>query len=302
MAVVTALAAAPRFAGARLRKDLDVRCRNRVGWRPLPSRPATRSFRKPGRMRTHTLRARLFAVSAFVVLAGCGPAIEGLRDSEGRSFTLEPVRVRPVVAPTDVEFGVCDPFVFDRTGLPLGATFAAFERLRGASISGVAGHEVQIRRGQSCHKRYVITFQTLVDFELGALPAGAVSRAWLTMRGSINGGVDPPRLIGSPAQCNNLRLGRATAWWHLTETRGLVPWEELHSPPPAFVGGVGPFDVTRTVNAWKDRDQPNFGFVVAPDPAAVDRNASTIEQTDQEYMCPMMLGGFQLEIQMIVRR
>ena len=120
--------------------------------------------------------------------------------------------------------------------------------------------------------------------------------------------VPPMKTGGTRGQCQILRLGRATEEWPREDSfPRIVPWEGTGRWAGDF-GGSGSggrlpvFDVTTTVRAWAAGDLANFGFVIAPDPSEAKRQGDAISETADQFVCPLMMGEFQLEVLMLVRR
>ena len=236
---------------------------------------------------------------ASLALAGCGPLIEGLRNAEQRVVTLEPIKTGTRHAQAWTNFGICHPRLETRTaGLQSWFVFTTAE----PPFDGLAGHEVRVARGQTCHLRVVHTFQAAVAFDLSSLPAGAITRAELTAVTLSSSGVDSPIGFGTREQCRILVLGRATAEWDAgREGRVHIPGEGVRPPVTGFAG-TRSFDVTRTVTDWRDGRAPNLGFVIAPDPDAVARNAGAVGELSEQYLCPVMYRDFRLEVSLLVPR
>jgi hypothetical protein len=264
-------------------------------WRP---EPGTGRRRRDGR-RTHIRSAA--GLTMLVLSAGCAHLQE-------RTVILEPVRSTRVVQSSWENFGVCHIRLESRaSALVLNGMF-----YREPSFYGVNGYEVLIARGESCHLRTVAQYQAAIEFDLTALPAGALVRAELTSRSRDDYGVDPPIRIGSWAQCSVLTLGRATAAWEegaipsvavgsevppwRVPLRDLIPWDDLRPPVGRGLGLSGTVDVTRTVGAWMRGEAPNFGFVFTPDHAEVRRIAATVGDTHQQLMCGSQPGDARLAV------
>jgi hypothetical protein len=159
-----------------------------------------------------------------VLTAGCDQVLNALRNMEARTITLDPVKVAVRQDVTWANFGICHSHLESRVvGSRLGGVF---DRRTDRSLAGLSGYEVGVARGESCHLRETSQFQTAVQFDLRALPAGEVTRAELRMRSVADYGLDPPIRQGTTAQCNVLVVGLATADWEPAPERtfDLVPW------------------------------------------------------------------------------
>lgn len=248
-------------------------------------------------MRASRIPLPLFAI--LVAASSCGPLIEGLRNAEQRVVTLEAIRTAMRHGVTMTNFGICHSRLESRVvGSRSRFVFTSHE----PPFDSLAGHEVRVARGESCHLREVHSFQAAVAFDLSSLPTGAVTRAELTASTLSTSGTDSQVDFGSAEQCGILVLGRATADWEAgIGGTTLVPSVGVR---PAITGfrGARSFDVTRTVTEWRDGRTPNLGFVIAPDPDAVARNAAAVGELRDQYLCPVMYREFRLEVSMLVPR
>ena len=237
------------------------------------------------------------ALLICVTASGCAPLIEGLQNAEQRVVTLEPIKTGTRHARTWTNFGICHSRLETRiSGVRSWFVFTATE----PPFDSLAGHEVRVVRGESCHYREVHTFQAAVAFDLSSLPPGAITRAELTAVTLSSSGVDSPIGFGTTEQCRTLVLGRATADWDAgREGTVHIPGEGVRPAITGFAGGRS-FNVTRTVTDWRDGRTPNLGFVIAPDPDAVARNAAAVGELTDQYLCPVMYRDFRLEVSMLV--
>ena len=251
-------------------------------------------------MRGRWILLTISIVMSIFALPACRQILQGLRDAEVRTVTLEPVKTAARRQNDWSNFGVC-PIQLERRGMG-SYVWTQFLAVLSASVSGVSGHEVRVVRGESCHLRYTDRFQSAVEFDLAALPPGEVTRAVLRMRSQADYGTDPPITPGT-ARCNVLTLGYATATWDRgVEGLELIPWAA--TGPGGFGAGapIGPFNVTSTVKAWRSGERSNFGFVIAPDAAAVARNAEEITEENEQYMCNVTSGEYRLDVTVITPR
>lgn len=234
---------------------------------------------------------------SVTALAACGPLIEGLRNAEERMVTLEPLRTgsRNVVDWTN--FGICHVRLEQRVvGSRSMLVFTNFEPPQDA----LAGFEVRIARGESCHYRETHRFQAAVTFDLSSLPSGAITRAELKASTQVNAGLDPPNNFGSREICPVLELQRATAEWEAGHDRGALIAGTGVRPARANFSSTNTFEVTRTVQDWQNGRRPNLGFLITPDADDVARHAGRVEELRDQFMCPVMYDNFRLEVTMLV--
>ena len=88
------------------------------------------------------------------------------------------------------------------------------------------------------------------------------------------------------------------------DLRALIPYERVQPAPRPFGWGWRAnraFDVTRTVRAWRE-GAPNLGFVLSPEADAVSRNAATVGDVGDQFMCGVQVGGYELTVSMLVPR
>lgn len=250
---------------------------------------------------------RSFAAPAFLVLvlASCNlpPLVE-------RSFTFEPDRTASIFGVKQHDrFGVCDPFFLDRRGTGL-YVWGEFMRQResaspGDRIRDLAGYEVAVSRGQSCHLRIVDTYQAAAHFDLSTLPPGAaVTHAELRIHRFFSP-LDAPRLRGSREQCTVMMIGQATESWaggQFETNSDYGPRRLIASRParpdtgPHDARGTNTWtlDVSRPVGEWVRGARPNEGFTVTPD---IDRVMDVYNATDEGgFMCDVGITGFELVV------
>ncbi len=175
----------------------------------------------------------LLMMCTAILLYGC----TGLRPLTGRTVTLEAEKAASIFGENHHEtFGVCDPLFLDRRGTRL-YLWDEFVRQRDSAgpegnVNHLAGYEVAITRGESCHLRIFETYQAAVKFDLSALPAdAAVVSAQLDIRGSF-APFDPPRNRGNRTQCRVMLLGQATEPWEAGVFRSGYRMVRAHSYPP----------------------------------------------------------------------
>lgn len=244
-------------------------------------------------------------VLAILVAAGCGPLREGLENATTQTVTLQPtVTGAARSAEFSTTFGVCPPASLDGRGRG-SATWEHFVSLtmERPDIQGLAGHEIGISRGESCHLRVVSQFQAMVSFPIGSLPAGAVTSAVLRGVPLLDRVTDAPIPPGTREQCEILAVGRATSPWTPGPTQGaLVTWAGIPPPPPRFgrYARFGPIDVTRAVRAWRDGAAPNLGFVITPPSDKVEAAAEEITEVADAYSCDLLLGQFELDVTLLI--
>lgn len=240
------------------------------------------------------------------LLSGCAPITE-------RTFTFEPDRTASIFGDKSVDtFGVCDPFTVDRRGTRL-YVWDEFVRQRGEpryDIRDLAGYEVSVSRGESCHLRIADTFQAAARFDLTELPEGAaIVSAELRIDRSFSP-LDPPYLRGSEEQCNVIVVGQADAPWSggvfeagsPAGPRPFIAWRPARpgaGPHDGRGAGVLSVNVTNAVSEWVRDARPNNGFVITPD---LDRVMEFYEATDEGgYMCDVGITGFELVVTAAVR-
>lgn len=258
---------------------------------------------RPDAMHLPRRRLNLIAVAALIALAGCGPVIDALNNAAPRTVTLRATRTAAVNRMAWTNFGVCHSRLEQRvTG---SRVWGLFTRSENPDIAGVFGYEVRVSRGESCHYREWHTMQAAFEFDIASLPAGAITEATLTVDGNSSLGLDPDIEGGTTDQCNVSTLGRATAAWEASrDLRALIPYERVQPAPRPFGWGWRAnraFDVTRTVRAWRE-GAPNLGFVLSPEADAVSRNAATVGDVGDQFMCGVQVGGYELTVSMLVPR
>lgn len=243
-------------------------------------------------------------------LYGCA----GLRPLSEQTFTLEPEKTASIFGENHHDtFGVCSPFQLDRRGTRL-YLWDEFVRQRDSvrpdfDLNNLAGYEVAVTRGQSCHLRIFERYQSAVQFDLSALPDNAaVVSAALNVYGDF-GPFDPPRSRGNREQCSVMLLGQATQSWDAGVFRAGSPdgarllIDAIPSRPAA-----GPFDttssswrqvdVTNTVSEWVRGVRTNQGFVITPDR---ERVLAFYNATDEGgFFCELGINRFELVVTVAV--
>lgn len=238
------------------------------------------------------------ALLLAALLGGCAPLSE-------RSYTLAPEHTASVFGfKTHSTFGICDPFFLDRRGTRL-YVWDEFRRQHEAAAQPVAmaGYEVGVSRGQTCHLRIVDAFQAAARFDLSALPASAAlvsAELRIERRFAPR---DPPYDRGSTAQCAILLAGQATqAWEPGPRTGAFIPSLPARpaSGPHAANGtaGVLSINVGHTVGEWMRGTQPNHGFVLSPDMERVLRFYGATE-AEGGYMCDLGIARLELVVTVV---
>ena len=173
----------------------------------------------------------------------------------------------------------------------------------------MAGYEMAVTRGESCHLRIMDTFQTAVQFDLSSLPSTAIVSAELRIDDIRHNGTDPPRLLGSREQCEVMMVGAATEAWTPgrfgpdpmgTDTsRPFLTWRPtLRDAGPHFTFRES-LDVTKEVSDWARGVRPNNGFVITPDPDFTNR---TYEETDEGgFICSLWIVDYRLRVVVAAR-
>jgi hypothetical protein len=222
------------------------------------------------------------------------------------TFEFEPARVASVFGDKQVEnFGICAGLDRRGTRLYLWDEFVRQNEL----ITGerrpiaMAGYDVGVQRGESCHLRVLDTFQAAVAFDLSALPTSAVKDARLIIHHNFSP-LDPVKYRGHRDQCGLFRIYQATEDW----AAGIF-WPDGPSGPRDLIAGTpirpapdplgSEVDVTRAVGGWARGERQNFGFTIMPD---LSRVATLFEGADQEpgWMCEMGVVDFQLVVTVMV--
>lgn len=255
--------------------------------------------------------ALLFLCTVILLLHGC----TGLRPLTERTITLEAEKAASIFGENHHDtFGICDPFFLDRRGTRL-YLWDEFVRQRDSAdseshISHLAGYEVTVTRGESCHLRIFETYQAAVKFDLTALPAdAAVVSAQLNIHGSF-APLDPPRDRGNRVQCTIMLLGQATEPWEAGIFRnGLPDGSRAFIPARSARPATGPFyvsgstagfrfDVTQTVSEWVRGIRTNHGFVITPDRESL---MDFYNATDEGgYFCDTGISRFELVVTIAV--
>ena len=229
------------------------------------------------------------------------------------TFTFTPNKTASIFGDKQTEtFGICGP-TLDRRGTRL-YVWDEFVRQRNSTtpdypIQDLAGYELDVVRGESCHLRILDTFQAAVSFDLSSLPSSAVTSAELTINRFFSP-LDPPRLRGTNEQCTVMLIGEATE-----------PWAAGIYSPVGAADGVRPFinrrlaridagphdargtstlhlNITNTVSEWARGVRPNNGFVITPD---LERVMDIYHHTEEGgFMCDMGITDFELTVTVAV--
>ncbi|MDR4514494.1 DNRLRE domain-containing protein [Nitrosomonas sp.] len=256
-------------------------------------------------------KSNLFLYCALLLMGittlyGCA----GLRPLSEQTFTLEAEKTASIFGENHHDtFGVCSPFQLDRRGTRL-YLWDEFVRQRDSvrpdfNLNNLAGYEVAVTRGESCHLRIFESYQSAVRFDLSVLPNNAaVVSAALNVYGDF-GPLDSPRLRGSREQCTVMQLGQAIEPWDAGIFRAGSPdgarllINAIPSRPAA-----GPFDtsrsswrqvdVTNTVSEWVRGIRTNHGFVITPDR---ERVLAFYNATDEGgFFCELGISRFELVV------
>ncbi|MDA0704511.1 MAG: hypothetical protein O3A96_14945 [Proteobacteria bacterium] len=251
---------------------------------------------------------RPFTAAAFLFLALASCNLPPLSE---RTFTFQPDRTASIFGVKQHDrFGVCDPFFLDRRGTRL-YVWDEFMRQResaspGDRIRDLAGYEVAVTRGQSCHLRIVDTYQAAAHFDLSSLAPGAVvTHAELRVQRFFSP-LDAPRLRGNREQCAVMMIGQATENWADGRfgqgsvdggSRPFIasrPARPDTGPHDARGTNLWSLDVTRPVGEWVRGVRPNQGFTITPD---LDRVMGFYNATDEDgFMCDAGITGFELVV------
>jgi hypothetical protein len=262
-------------------------------------------------LKSPALRSGALLFLCVAILYGC----TGLRPLTERTITLETEKAASIFGKNHHDtFGVCDPFFLDRRGTRL-YLWDEFVRQRDSAglegnVNHLAGYEVAVTRGESCHLRIFETYQAAVKFDLSALPAdAAVVSAQLNIRGSF-APFDPPRDRGNRAQCTVMLLGQATEPWEAGIFRnGLPDGSRAFIPARPARPAAAPLyassntaglrlDVTQTVSEWVRGIRTNHGFVITPDRESV---MNFYNATDEGgYFCDIGISRFELVVTVAV--
>lgn len=241
---------------------------------------------------------------ATIALSGC--TLPALRPLEEVTITLEPEKTASIfgVATRD-RFGVCAGVPRSGTRLYLWGEFLRQLEDSRYDVQNMAGYQVAVNRGESCHERILNAFQAASYFDLSSLPSMAVTSARLRIDRPFVPR-DPPAPPGTRDQCTVMMIGEATESWDagLHELIPFIPWRTARregGPHRAgsFTSGLE-LDVTSTVGAWVREQRPNEGFVITPD---MDLVTGFFNATDQRgYLCEMGIGDVELVVTVAVAR
>jgi hypothetical protein len=254
-------------------------------------------------------RSSLFSYYALIFIVGGNLAgCVSLRPITEETFTFEPDRTATVFGENRNEtFGICNPFTVDRRGTRL-YTWPEFVRQRTSPdyrVRNLAGYDVGVSRGESCHQRVFETFQAAAHFDLSTLPDGAaITSAELRVHRFFSP-LDPPYSRGSAEQCTVLLIGQATGAWApgiyrvgtASGPRPLIPSRPAR-PRPGPYNALGSsswnVDVTQTVSEWVRGGRANQGFVITPD---IDKVEEFYKAADEVgFMCDVGITGFELVV------
>ncbi len=262
-------------------------------------------------LKTPALRSGALLFMCTIILYGCA----SLRPLTERTVTLEAEKAASVFGENHHDtFGICDPFFLDRRGTRL-YLWDEFVRQRNSvrpdnNVSHLAGYEVAVTRGESCHLRIFETYQAAVKFDLSALPTAVVS-AQLKVHVDF-GPLDPPHEHGSRAQCTVMLLGQATEPWEAgifrialpDGSRPFIPSRPARPAASPFhaSGGITGFslNVTQTVSEWVRGIRPNHGFVIMPDRESVMNFYNAMDEGG--YFCDIGISRFELVVTVAVPR
>lgn len=250
---------------------------------------------------------KLLLLSATMTgLAGCGHLAE-VRN------TLEPDQAASFFGAKRVDqFGVCSPFHLDRRGTGL-FMWREFIRVNAAgdprySNFHLAGHEIAVSRGESCHQRILDGFQTAMRFDLSTLPSTAVASATLELEVVRHGGTDAPYGQRTDAQCPALMFGVAMENWvagrfgpgpGADAPRGLLAWRPIRNDAGPHARIPVSIDVTREVSEWARGARPNNGFVITPDLETAERS---YHHTDNGgFLCTYWILNSRLNVSLLAR-
>lgn len=245
---------------------------------------------------------------ASVIFTGCFP----LAPLHEETFEFRPTRVASIFGDKQVQrFGLCSGL--DRRGTRL-FLWDEFVRQHDTLVGAprpiaLAGYEVGVTRGDSCHIRVLDTFQAAVAFDLSSLPTSAVSHAELRIRQRLSL-LDPPRPVGNQEQCEVLRVYQATQDWR----SGLFAPDTDFGPLPfishsatratsdhlrAGILSRSSVDVTQAVSMWARGSRPNFGFTLTPD---LEDVTAMFERTDSEpgWVCDFGIIDVELVVTVAV--
>ncbi len=262
-------------------------------------------------LKSPALRFGALLLMCSAILYGCA----GLRPLTEQTVTLEAEKAASIFGENHHDtFGVCYPFFLDRRGTRL-YLWDEFVRQRDSTgsngnVSHLAGYEVAVMRGESCHLRIFETYQAAVKFDLSALPAdAAVVSAQLNIDQNF-APLDLPHERGNRAQCTVMLLGQAMEPWDAGVFRFALPdgSRAFISARPArpaagplyASGSTAGFrlDVTQTVSEWMRGIRPNHGFVITPDR---ERVMNFYNATDEGgYFCDVGVSRFELVVTVAV--
>lgn len=257
----------------------------------------------------YVLSLRSISVAALsLLLSACFP----FAPSHEETFEFEPSRIASIFGDKQVQqFGVCAGL--DRRGTRL---FVWDEFIRQNEVLvgaprpiALAGYEVGVDRGESCHLRILDTFQAAIAFDLSSLPTSAVTNAELRIQQRFSL-LDPPRPAGTQDQCQILRVQQATQDWDsglfspdsplgpspfLTNTSIRATSERLR----AGILSRSVIDVTQAVGTWARGTRPNFGFTITPD---LTEATAMFERADSEpgWICDFGAVDFELVVTVTV--
>ena len=257
---------------------------------------------------------RWLALTLIIItsLSGCID-LPPLREE---TFTFLPGMTASIFGEKQTEnFGVCGP-TLDRRGTRL-YLWDEFIRQRNSTMPDydvihLAGYEVAVSRGESCHLRILDTYQAAAWFDLSSLPSGAVTSAELAISHGFSP-LDPPRGRGTIEECNVMLTGEATEAWgsgiyHIDPVTGagsgfrpFITWRPARidtGPYTTRGSGTMRLDVTHTVSEWVRGARPNNGFVITPD---LDAVMAIYRDTDEGgHMCDLAITGFELTVTVAV--
>lgn len=262
----------------------------------------------------HFSKSFPFRGFALILMIATGlPGCIDLPPLREETFTFMPNNTASIFGDKQIEtFGVCGP-TLDRRGTRL-YLWDEFVRQRNSTspdyaVEHLAGYEISVSRGESCHLRVLDTYQAAVSFDLSRLPSSAVTSAELRISRYFSP-LDSPRLRGSTAQCTVMMIGEATEPWAsgifapigtADGMRPFITWRPARidaGPHDARGTSTLRLNITNTVSEWVRGVRPNNGIVITPDLESV---MDIYRRTDEGgLICDMGITGFELVVTVAV--